>query len=83
MRVQDEEEAYSTLLRLVPDGKKEAVARRLELFRVLLNSELFKYEDFKRGYEKVLHVLLRFNLEAGPRRVRSPFPHFCSRQDDC
>lgn len=58
MRIQDAYEAYSTLMRLIPDGKKELIIKRIELFSILLNSELFKYEDFRKGYEKVLHRLV-------------------------
>ena len=56
MRMQDLQEAYSTYFRLVADAKKELIVRRLELFKILLNSEWFRYEDFKKGYEQVSHV---------------------------
>lgn len=69
MKSQDTSEVYSTYLRLVADAKKDFIVRRIEMFKILLNSEWFKYEDFKKGYERTVHRL------AG---IESDFPFLAS-----
>jgi hypothetical protein len=59
----DQQEAYGTYLRLVAECKKEVLNKRIDLFKMILDSELFKYDDFRRGYEKNVHVRYQNYIE--------------------
>jgi hypothetical protein len=47
----------------VAECKKEVLNKRIDLFKMILDSELFKYDDFRRGYEKNVHVRYQNYIE--------------------
>lgn len=57
------QEVYNAYLRLVSDCKKDFIIRRLDMFKLVLESDFFKYEEFRKAYEAVLSVITHLIVE--------------------